>query len=64
MGSIPDSCLGDNRAHVLAWILDVVNEGFMYLLVPPEQMLGYYLKLGLRTYLLLPYYFTLLVLDV
>jgi hypothetical protein len=47
VGSIPDSCLGDNRAHVLAWILDVVNEEFMFLLVPPEQMLGYYLKLGL-----------------
>jgi len=47
VGSIPVSCLGDNRVHVLACILDVVNEGFMFLLVPPEQMLGYCLKLGL-----------------
>ena len=47
VGSIPDPRLEDNRAHVLAWTLDVVNEGFMFSLVPPVQKLGYYLKLGL-----------------
>jgi hypothetical protein len=27
VGSISVSCLGDNRVHVLAWNLDVMNEG-------------------------------------
>lgn len=47
VGSIADPRLGDNRAHVLAWTLNLVNEGFMFLLVSPTQRLEHYLKLGL-----------------